>query len=119
MRFSRAITLLVPFIAFQRVQASGQQVVATWTDATGKWSNPANWSTLTVPNNGGGTTYDVVIAVPNSSVTMNVRRVTIDNVTLATATSLNIKAGDRDSSERVRSGSNRQHPASKAGTLSS
>ena len=97
MRFSRATTFLVPFIAFKRVQASGQQVVATWTD----------------------TTYDVVIAVPNSSVTMNVRRVTIDNVTLATATSLNIKAGDRDSSERVRSGSNRQHPASKAGTLSS
>src|SRR5215469_11122124 len=94
MRFSRAITFLVPFIAFQCIQASGQQVVATWSDATGKWSNPANWSTLTVPNNGGGTTYDVVISVPNSSVTMNVRHVTIDNVTLATATSLNIKAGD-------------------------
>ena len=72
MRFSRAITFLVPFIAFQCIQASGQQVVATWTDATGKWSNPANWSTLTVPNNVGGTTYSVTISATGSVVSGNV-----------------------------------------------
>ena len=50
------VLLLGPF----SVTCHGQ-VVATWTDSSGNWSNSANWSTLTVPNNGGGKTYDVVI----------------------------------------------------------
>jgi len=53
MQSSRVVAFLILFLGFQCIQASGQRVVATWTDASGDWSNPANWSTLTVPNNGG------------------------------------------------------------------
>jgi len=45
MRFRRAVTFLILFLGFQCVRTSGQQVVATWTDTTGNWSNAANWST--------------------------------------------------------------------------
>jgi len=86
MRFSRAVTILVVFLGFQCVRASGQQVVATWTDTNGDWSNPANWSTLTVPNNGGGTTYSVIIDTPNVSVSGAC--CTIDNLTLGTTDTL-------------------------------
>ena len=65
-------------------------MVATWTDTTGDWSNAANWSTLTVPNNGGGTTYSVKISAPSSVVTMDVLNDTIDNLTLGSATRLNV-----------------------------
>jgi len=82
MRFGRAVIFLILFLGFQCIQASGQQVVATWTDATGNWSNPANWSTLTVPNNGGTKTYSVVITADRSNVTMDVPSVTIDSILL-------------------------------------
>ena len=90
MRFSRVVTFAVLFLGFHCIQASAQQVVTTWTDAIGNWSNPANWSTLTVPNNGGGRTYSVRISSPGSSVSMDVLNDTIDNLTLGTATSLGI-----------------------------
>jgi hypothetical protein len=94
MRFSRAVTFLILSLGLQCVQASGQQVVATWTDATGNWSNPANWSTLTVPNNGGGRTYSAVITAPGSVVTMDVLNDTIDNLSLASGNQLNINSGN-------------------------
>jgi hypothetical protein len=57
----RLAPVLVLFLCgFQGVKTYGQ-VVATWTDSTGHWSNPANWSTLTVPNNSGGAFYNAVI----------------------------------------------------------
>ncbi|MBL9141930.1 MAG: hypothetical protein JNK53_08700, partial [Phycisphaerae bacterium] len=41
---------------------SSALVTATWTGpAIGTWETAANWSSLTVPNNGGGTTYSVVV----------------------------------------------------------
>jgi hypothetical protein len=93
MRLKQVVTFLTSFLGFQCIHASGQQVVATWTDAAGNWSNPANWSTLTVPNNGGGTTYSVTISAPSSVVTMDVLNDNIDNLTLGTATSLRIIGG--------------------------
>jgi len=61
MRLSRLVPFLILFLGFQNIPACGQ-VVATWTDSSGNWSNGANWSTNpVVPNNGGGTFYDVVI----------------------------------------------------------
>src|SRR5215471_4833619 len=84
----RVLTFLLLFFGFQLASTPGQQVVATWTDTTGNWSNPANWSTLTVPNNGGGTTYSVTIAVPSSSVAMDVLNVTVDNLTLGATDNL-------------------------------
>ena len=60
MRIKQVIGLVILFIGPFSIPSSGQ-VVATWIDSSGNWSNSANWSTLTVPNNGGGKTYDVVI----------------------------------------------------------
>jgi hypothetical protein len=49
------------------------QVVATWTDGNGNWSNAASWSTNTVPNNSGGTMYDVgIIGTGSDTVTFDV-----------------------------------------------
>src|SRR5262249_22750869 len=93
MQSSRVVAFLILFLGFQCIEASGQQVVATWTDAGGDWSNPANWSTLTVPNNGAGTTYSVTISAPGSGVTMDVLNGVIDNLTLGTAAALHIRRG--------------------------
>ncbi len=60
MRVRRVLVLLLLVCGFQSIKTYGQ-VVATWTDSSGHWSNPANWSTLTVPDNGGGTYYNAVI----------------------------------------------------------
>ena len=60
MRFRQAVGLLTLLFVFSSAKTYGQQV-ATWTDSTGNYSNGANWSTGTAPNNGGGTTYNVVI----------------------------------------------------------
>jgi hypothetical protein len=56
----RVLVFVFLLCGFQGIKTYGQ-VVATWTDSSGHWSNPANWSTLTVPNNGGGTFYNAVI----------------------------------------------------------
>ena len=60
MRFRQAVGLLTLLFVFSSAKTYGQQV-ATWTDSTGNYSNGANWSTGTAPNNDGGTTYNVVI----------------------------------------------------------
>src|SRR5215469_1920125 len=82
MHLKRVFACLFLFFGFQLASTPGQQVVATWTDTTGNWSDPTNWSTLTVPNNGGGTTYSVTINGASSDVTMDVINATIDNLTL-------------------------------------
>jgi len=91
-RVKQIAAFLILFLGFQCVQASGQ-VVATWTDNSGSWSNAANWSTFTVPNNGGGTTYSVTVNAAGSTVSMDVLNDTIDNLYLGPATSLNINTG--------------------------
>jgi fibronectin-binding autotransporter adhesin len=60
MRVRQVVGLLILFCGFQSTRTNAQ-VVATWTDSSGNWSNAANWSTLSVPNNGGGTYYNAVI----------------------------------------------------------
>ena len=90
MRAKHVVTLLLVSFGVQCAQAYGQ-VVATWTDSSGNWSNAANWSTHpVVPNNGGGTTYSVIIGTSNSVVAMDVLNVTIDNLTLGGTNTLNI-----------------------------
>jgi hypothetical protein len=78
---------LILSFGFQCVQASGQ-VVATWTDSSGNWSNPANWSTLTVPNGD----YNVTINVPGSVVAVDLP-VTADTMRVGASSSLHINAG--------------------------
>jgi PEP-CTERM motif-containing protein len=86
MRCLRAVALLALLFGFQTVRTNGQ-VVASWTDGTGNWSNPANWSTHTVPNNGGGTTYDVVInGTASNTVTYDVNGTVIDSLSITNQT---------------------------------
>lgn len=56
----RVLVLLLLLCGFQSIKTYGQ-VVATWTDSSGNWSNPANWSTHSVPKDAGGTFYNAVI----------------------------------------------------------
>ena len=52
--------------------AQAAQVTATWIGgSSGNWSVPTNWSTGVVPNNSGGTTYNVII--DNSATTASVQ----------------------------------------------
>jgi hypothetical protein len=44
------------------------QTTDTWTDGTGSWNVAGNWSAGVVPNNGGGTFYNVVISGPGGDV---------------------------------------------------
>ena len=88
MRFSRVVSFLILFLGLDVISTLGQQVAATWTDTSGNWSNPANWSTLTVPNNGGGTTYSVIIDTPNAFVLNSGR--TIDNLRIGTTDKLTV-----------------------------
>jgi hypothetical protein len=60
MRTSRGTVLLILALGFFNARADGQ-VSATWTESRGNYSNAANWSTLTVPSNGGGTFSNAVI----------------------------------------------------------
>jgi len=94
MRLKQVVTFLILFLGFQCIQASAQQVVATWTDTAGNWSSAANWSTNpVVPNNGGGTTYAVKISAPGSVVAMDVLT-TIDRFDLGTPNTLTINSGN-------------------------
>ncbi len=70
------------------------QTDSSWNGGTGNWSNSANWTPSSVPNNGGGTTYNVAIAALNSAVSLDVSTVTINNLSLAASTSLSL---DRNS----------------------
>jgi len=70
------------------------QTDSSWNGGTGNWSNSANWTPSSVPNNGGGTTYNVAIAALNSAVSLDVSTVTINNVSLAASTSLTINLGN-------------------------
>ena len=82
MRCRHVVALLVLFFGFQTVRTYGQ-VTATWTDSTGNWSTPGNWSTNTVPNNSGGTTYQVVInGTGHDTVTYDVNGTVINSLSV-------------------------------------
>jgi hypothetical protein len=86
-RVRHIAALLIFLLGLQCAQTYGQ-VVATWTDTTGDWSNASNWSTNpVVPNNSGGTTYKVIIAAPNSNVRLFFSG-TINNLRLGSTDSL-------------------------------
>jgi len=62
---------------------------SSWNGGTGNWSNSANWTPSSVPNNGGGTTYNVAIAALNSAVSLDVSyRLRSINLSLAASASL-------------------------------
>jgi len=50
--------------------AYGSQIGVTWTGTAGDnaWATPTNWSSSSVPNNGGGTTYTVSIGPPGATI---------------------------------------------------
>ncbi len=81
MRVKQVIGLVILFFGPFSIPSRGQ-VVAFWTDGNGNWSNSANWSTLTVPNNGGGITYTAVIG-PNVSVTFDASGTVVSTLELS------------------------------------
>jgi fibronectin-binding autotransporter adhesin len=84
MRVRQVAGLLFLLCGFHCVQTYGQ-VVATWTNSTGNYSNATNWSTLTVPNNGGGITYDVLInGTGADTITYDSSGTVINSLTLGT-----------------------------------
>ena len=64
--------------------AQAADLVARWISGNGNWSNPANWNIGVVPNNAGGTNYDVVINAPatNATITMD-QSVTVNSLSNA------------------------------------
>ena len=93
MRLSRVVALLILIFGSQNVRAYGQ-VVATWTGTTGNWSNAADWSTFTVPNNSSSNHYRITINAPGSAVTMDVLNDSVDRLTLAATNHLSISVDD-------------------------
>lgn len=82
MRVTRVIAVLFLLCGFQTTKTYGQ-VVATWTDSSGNWSNAANWSTLSVPNNGGGTFYNAVInGTGSDTITFDANGTVINSLTI-------------------------------------
>ncbi|MGD0543799.1 MAG: hypothetical protein ABSB65_05260, partial [Candidatus Acidiferrales bacterium] len=60
--------------------------------ASGNWSNTASWSPATVPNNGGGNTYDVtLLSSPAVDITLDISP-TIDTLTLDSGSELTANA---------------------------
>ena len=60
--------------------------------ASGNWSNTASWSPATVPNNGGGNTYDVtLLSSPAVNITLDISP-TIDTLTLDSGSVLSTDA---------------------------
>jgi fibronectin-binding autotransporter adhesin len=81
-RIRQVLALLFLLCGFLSTKTYGQ-VVATWTDGNGNWSNAANWSTNTVPNNTGSTTYDAVINQTGATtVTFDASGTVINSLTL-------------------------------------
>jgi len=82
-RLKQVVTLFVFLFGLQIIPVHGQ-VVATWTDASGNWSNAPSWSSNpSVPNNVGGATYDVVInGTGSDTVTFDANGTVINSLTM-------------------------------------
>jgi PEP-CTERM motif len=89
MRVRQVVGLLILLSGFQSTKTYGQ-VVATWTDSSGNWSNAANWSTNpTVPNNSGGTTYNVLInGTGSDTITYDASGTVLSSLTLGAGETL-------------------------------
>ena len=74
------------------VSASYGQATQINGAASGNWSNTASWSPATVPNNGGGNTYDVtLLSSPAVNITLDISP-TIDTLTLDSGSVLSTDA---------------------------
>jgi fibronectin-binding autotransporter adhesin len=85
MRLLAVLALVAVVVGFGCVSAYGQ-TNATWTNTNGNWSNGASWSTNpTVPSNGSGTFYNVVInGTGSDTITFDLGSATINSLTLGT-----------------------------------
>src|SRR3981189_1441618 len=92
--FFSPIQFVFCFLLGLYVMPLNAQTDSSWNGGTGNWSNSANWTPSSVPNNGGGTTYNVAVAALNSAVSLDVSTVTINNVSLAASTSLTTNLGN-------------------------
>ena len=62
--------------------------------ASGNWNSTASWSPATVPNNGGGNTYDVtLLSSPAVDITLNISP-TIDTLTVDSGSELTANASE-------------------------
>jgi len=97
---ARDVLFLLVFLIilfFFKGSTQAIQVDAVWIDgAAGNWNTAGNWSGGVVPNNAGGSTYNVKIdngnTGQNSSVSLNMSA-TIDNLTIDSGDSLGINTG--------------------------
>ena len=87
----RAVFLSLGILLF--VVASYGQATQINGAASGNWSNTASWSPATVPNNGGGNTYNVTLLnSPAVTITLDINP-TIDTLTLDSGSELTTDAG--------------------------
>ena len=94
--FIPARSLLIPsllwIVVFGSNNAVAGTVVAHWIGGDGNWSVAANWDVGVVPNNSGGTNYDVVLNMPATNATIIIdQSVSINS--LSNAGTLVIAAG--------------------------
>jgi fibronectin-binding autotransporter adhesin len=76
--------LLIAGVSYGQTQINGA--------ASGNWNNTASWSPATVPNNGGGNTYDVtLLSSPAVDITLNISP-TIDTLTMDSGSELTTSA---------------------------
>jgi len=97
MRSIRVLTGPIAFLFLLLVllgPKTDAQTTSYWNGGTGNWSTSSGWNPSEVPNNSGSSTFSVNILAPSSAVSMDVLNVTIDNLTLASANSLTINAGN-------------------------
>ena len=87
---SRGPTLLEPLEP--RVMLAAD-VTATWIGGSGDWWEPGNWDIGVVPNNGGGTTYSVVIDLPAADPVVTIDRSGVTINTLTNAETLRVEDG--------------------------
>ncbi len=84
MRVKQVLGVLFLLCGFQSTRTYGQ-VVATWTDSSGNWSYSANWSTLSVPKDGGGTFYNAVInGTGSDTITFDASGTVVNSLTIGT-----------------------------------
>ena len=92
MKTFKCLMMVVGLLCFFAGTASAISIDAYWNPGTGNWNLPGNWDINTVPNNGGGNTYNVYIDggdLTNSEVFLNVN-VAIDNLSISSGDILHI-----------------------------